>query len=163
MIAVLLFAAALVAFLLSAVCGGGAGLILMPLLALLLPGAQVFAFFIPQGGGPEDAVLIEQDLQADAAGSVTVSYVAATTATAPGGYSIVVGDGLDVIEAPFTVVAAVDPAAPTPPGGNAPAAAPPVPVLAATGIDVGAVLPPAVALLLLGVALGVASRRSQRD
>jgi len=128
----------------------------------LLPGAQVFAFFISQGGGPDDAVLIEQDLQADAAGSVTLTYVAATTATAPGGYSIVVGDGLDVIEAPFTVVAAVDPAAPAPPGANAPAAAPPVPVLAATGVDAGAALFPAAALLLLGVALMAAARRPDR-
>ena len=123
----------------------------------LLPGAQVFAFFIPQAGGPDDAVLIEQDLEADAAGSVTVTYVAATTTTAPGGYSIVAGDGLDVIDAPFTVVAAVDPA-PTPPGANVPAAAPPVPVLAATGVDAGGALVLGTLLLALGAGLGGAAR-----
>lgn len=39
--AVLLFASALFAFSLSAVCGGGAGLLLLPLLGQVLPGAQV--------------------------------------------------------------------------------------------------------------------------
>ena len=128
----------------------------------LLPGAQVFAFFIPQSGGPDDAVLIEQNLEADAAGSVTVAYVAATTATAPGGYSIVVGDGLDVIEAPFTVVAAVDPAVPAPPVGNAPAAAPPAPELAATGLDTGAALLPVAALLLLGAGAALVAAAVRR-
>ncbi|WP_138994237.1 sulfite exporter TauE/SafE family protein [Larkinella sp. C7] len=37
----ILFVCALVAFALSAVCGGGAGLLLMPVLGSLLPGAQV--------------------------------------------------------------------------------------------------------------------------
>jgi hypothetical protein len=127
----------------------------------LLPGAQVFAFLLPESGDPDDAVLIDQDLSADAAGSVTVTYVAATTATAPGGYSIVVGDGLDVVEARFSVVAAVVPAAPTPPGTPAPAAAVPPRVLAATGTDPAGVILAGGVLLLAGAGLAlVATRRS---
>jgi len=127
----------------------------------LLPGAQVFAFFLPEGGDPDDAVLIEQDLVADAAGSVAVVYVAATTTTVAGGYSIVVGDGLDVFEAPFTVVAAAAPVAPAP-GPNSPAATPSAPELAATGTDPAPGAVSAAVLLVLGLVLRFSGSRARR-
>ena len=128
----------------------------------LLPGAQVFAFFTPDSGDPDDAVLIDQDFTADAAGSVTVPYIAAATTFAVGSYSIVVGDGLDVVTASFAVVAAVVPVAPAPPAASAPAAAAAAPVLAATGAEAGAGVLLAGMLLLAGAGLAAlgARRRS---
>jgi len=128
----------------------------------LLPGAQVFAFFTPDSGDPDDVVLIDELFTADAAGAVTVGYIAPSTTSAVGPYSIVVGDGLDVVTASFAVVAAVVPVVPTPPGAPGPAAAAPAPQLAATGVDAGAGVLAGTVLLLAGAGL-VAAASARRS
>jgi LPXTG-motif cell wall-anchored protein len=120
-----------------------------------LPGEQVFAFFIPGTVATLDpalAVPIEGDFAADANGSVSIAYLAADAATAPGQYSIVAGSGAQVLEVPFTVAAApVLAALPAAPGAPA--------ELAATGTDPTMPVGFAGVLLATGCALAFAVRR----